>query len=91
MDDQFMNIYQMYIANGERAGFHVRRDSWSSIYAEVKAIGGIAEGPLTGMPPYFGNPPVIADVYDNNGLLKQAAAVLSGPGTFAYARIDPPR
>ena len=29
------NIYQMYEANGNKAGFYVRRDSWSTVYASA--------------------------------------------------------
>ncbi|WP_145114263.1 hypothetical protein [Gimesia panareensis] len=83
------NVYEMYVDNGNKAGFFVRRDSWSSIYAKVISIEGKSEGPLTGTPRYFGNPEVIVDIYKNDGSLSKASDVLSCPGTFAYSQICP--
>ena len=40
-----MNIFQMYVENGLRYGFYVRRNSWpEERYAKVVAIGEIQEG-----------------------------------------------
>ena len=84
------NVYEMYVDNGNIAGFFVRRNSWSSIYAKVITIEGKSEGPLDGTPRYFGNPEVIVDIYKNNGKLSRSGELLSCPGTFAYTKINPP-
>lgn len=78
------NIYQMYEANGNRAGFFVRRDSWTSIYAQVKTVAGQSEGPLIGKPPYYGNPKVTMDVFNNDGTVQGTNQELTCPGTYAY-------
>lgn len=84
------NIYGMYAANGNQAGFWVRRDSWSgSTFARIRTIAGQAAGPLPGNPPYHGNPKVIVEFY-LHGRLKEAAMILSCPGTYAYAQIPAP-
>lgn len=56
------NIYQMYMANGCRFGFYVKRDTWRpGKYAKVVGIEWVEDGrPIKGKPPYFGgfkNPP----------------------------------
>ncbi len=61
MNDR-INIYQMYIENGCKYGFYVRRDSWhQNRYAKVISIEWVVEGKMIkGKPPYFGgfkNPP----------------------------------
>jgi len=83
------NIYQMYVANGNRAGFYVQRDSWSTIYALVTTIDGCTEGPLVGNPPYYGNPLVIMDVFYSSGALQSANQKLSCPGNYTYKLIQP--
>lgn len=52
------NIYQLYIENGCRYGFYVRRNSWSlSRQAKVKKIEGVREGEvISGEPPYYSMP-----------------------------------
>lgn len=82
------NIYQMYVENGNKAGFFVRRDSWSRIYACVTRVAGLKEGELRGEPPYFGNPTVEMDVYANDGTLQKSGEELSCPGTYAYKQIE---
>lgn len=57
-----INIYQMYVQNGCRFGFYVKRDSWSEgRYAKVVAIEWVEDGKMIkGNAPYFGgfkNPP----------------------------------
>lgn len=90
------NVFEMYVANGHRAGFWVQRNSWGNTCALVKSVGGIESGELPGVPPYFsipgrGNPKVIVDVYDLwTGAVKDRDTLLSCPGTYAYHRIAPP-
>lgn len=61
------NIFEMYYANGKRAGFWVKRDSWAHMVAKVISIGGIEFGPLTGLGryPFFNDAKdaVFAEVY----------------------------
>jgi hypothetical protein len=84
------NIYGLYAANGNAAGFWVRRDSWSgSTFARILTVGGQSAGPLSGKPPYHDNPPVIAAFY-LHGKLKDPNMVLSCPGTYAYTQIPLP-
>lgn len=80
----------MYEANGNKAGFYVRRRTWGNTYARVVAVGGRAEGPLPGEPPYFGNPEVLVDVFKNDGRQVASGDVLSCPGTYSYEQIPPP-
>lgn len=79
-----MNIYQMYVANGNRAGFWVRRNSWSWQSALIISVGGMTEGELSGPPPYFNNPPVVGRM---EGRGKDFS--ISCPGTYGYQLIEP--
>ncbi len=85
-----LNIYGMYAANGNAAGFWVQRDSWlGSTFARILSVAGHTTGPLPGKPPYHGNPAVMAEFY-LHGRLKEASMILSCPGTYAYTQIPPP-
>ncbi len=77
------NIYQMYVANGNRAGFWVQRDSWSWKSALIVSIGGNAEGPLEGNPPYFQNQKVMGKM---GGVGREVE--ITSPGTYGYRRVD---
>lgn len=80
------NIFQMYVAH-DGPGFWLRRTTWESTCARVVGI-----GELTGPAPYYGNPPVLADVYSLDGRLKEELASLPVPGTFkTWRQIEPPR
>jgi hypothetical protein len=83
------NIYQLYVANGNRAGFYVRRNSWAVTYAQVMTIGGREAGPLSGQPPYYGNPPVTMDIYNIHGTVRAVAQQLSSPGGYGYSFFEP--
>jgi len=76
------NIYQMYVANGNKAGFWVKRDSWSSQTALITSIDGMSEGQLNGVAPYFGNLKVKGLM---NGVGREIE--ISCPGTFGYTKI----
>ena len=76
------NLYQLYISNGNRAGFKVQRAGWGqSSWARVVFItdGQIKEGELSGLPPYQGNPPVFIDFKD-----KGKVDPASCPGTYRW-------
>lgn len=62
-----MNVYQMYVANGNRAGFWVSRDTWGRTIARIVAIDGRAEGELAGSAPYFRRQAVLAEFYSYEG------------------------
>ena len=76
------NIYQMYVANGNKAGFWVQRNSWSYT-ALITSVGGKSEGELDGMPPYFKNQKVKGRM---GGSGKEFE--ISCPGTYGYKMID---
>jgi hypothetical protein len=84
------NIYQMYVANGNRAGFYVRRANWTGTYARVVSVAGRESGPLRGRPPYFGNPPVTMDVYNLDGTVRARGQELLSPGNRSYSLFVPP-
>lgn len=80
-----LNIFQMYMAHGG-PGFWLRRTTWGSTCARVAGM-----GKLGGPAPYFGNPPVLADIYSLDGKLKEELARLSAAGTYkTWRQIDPP-
>lgn len=91
-----LNVFEMYVANGNRAGFWVKRNSWGNTCALVKLVGGQESGEMPGLPPYFGvkgkgSPKVIVDVIDLwTGQLKDGDTLLSCPGTCGYEQIAPP-
>lgn len=76
------NIYQMYVANGNKAGFWVKRNSWSWQIALITSIGGQTNGPLGGSPPYFNNQKVRGKM----GGKGREVEILS-PGTYGYERV----
>lgn len=84
-----MNVYEMYVANGNRAGFWIKRNSWGSTVGQVTRVQGLAEGPLFGNPPYYDGGKVHVTMYWQ-GWKKETDAVLSCPGTYAYSRVSPP-
>ncbi|OHT20064.1 DUF5710 domain-containing protein [Edaphosphingomonas haloaromaticamans] len=48
-------------------------------------------GEPNGPAPYFGNPPVLADIYTLDGRLQEELARLSAAGTYkTWRQIDPP-
>ena len=77
------NIFQMYEANGNKAGFFVKRNSWSSQTAEIVKIDGKSSGELTGKSPYFNNPKVFGKFSDNGELVE-----ITCPGTYGYELIN---
>jgi hypothetical protein len=83
------NIYQMYVANGNRCGFWVVRNSWTDVVAIVRTIDRKREGVLAGAAPYYGNPPVRAGLWDwKLKRWRQKYYDLTCAGTYAYRRID---
>ena len=81
------NVFQMYVGNGEKPGFWLRRKTWGNTCAQVTSV-----GEFKGPPPYYVNPAVLADIYDlRTGALKERGAKIPVPGTYKTWRlIDPP-
>jgi hypothetical protein len=79
------NIYQMYVTNGNKAGFWVLRNSWSRQIALIRSVGGQAEGELEGLSPYFKNQKVKGRI---GGQGKEID--ISCAGTYGYRRVDSP-
>ena len=77
-----MNIYQMYVNHGNKAGFLVRRNSWAEgRTALILSIDGKSSGKLKGRPPYYNSPVVrgfIAGIGETEILC---------PGTYAYEMV----
>lgn len=82
MNEPKLNIYQMYVANGNQAGFFVKRNSWSWQIAEVLTINGNSSGELEGNAPYFNNPKVIGRFVDSDKSFEITSA-----GTYGYQLI----
>lgn len=77
-----LNIYEMYVKNGNKAGFWVKRNSWSWQSALIVSIDGKTEGELEGNPPYFNNVRVKAKMGGTGKLID-----ISCPGTYAYTQL----
>lgn len=90
------NVFQMYMNNGWKAGFWIRRENWVNTVAFVKLVGGLETGVLPGEPPYFsqpgkGRPKVICDVFDaTTGELMDENSEVSCPNTYSYRVIECP-
>jgi hypothetical protein len=71
-----LNVFQMYVANGEQTGFWLTRATWGNTIAQMTSVGA-----FTGPPPYYGNPEVRADIYDlHSGALKEPRVKVPVPG-----------
>lgn len=81
------NIFEMFVENGSRPGFWLRRTTWGNSCAQVVSV-----GEFKGPPPYYGNPKVLADIFDlATGELKERSTKLPVPGTYkTWRQIDPP-
>ncbi|MDH4565939.1 hypothetical protein E8E95_04540 [Pseudomonas sp. BN414] len=82
-----MNIYEMYVEHWKRPGFWVRRTTWGNTIAKIKEV-----GELVGRAPYYGNPQVVAVVFDlHTGELKDEYFVIDTAGTYKTWRwVNPP-
>lgn len=78
------NIFEMCVENGG-PGFWIRRTTWGNTCARVVGV-----GKFTKPAPYFGNPPVVMDVYGLHGGLKEELAKVSAPGTYKTWRMTEP-
>lgn len=87
MPRESLNVFQMYVAYGRKPGFWLRRTTWGNTCAKVVSV-----GTFMGPPPYYGNPPVRADIFNlQTGELKEANARIPVPGTYkTWRQIAPP-
>jgi hypothetical protein len=53
------NVFEMFVEFGQKPGFWLRRTTWGNTCAKVVSV-----GKFKGPPPYYGNPPVLADIFD---------------------------
>lgn len=81
------NVFEMFVANESKPGFWLRRTTWVNTCAQV-----ISVGELKGPPPYFGNPKVLANIFDfTTGEARERAANIPVPGTYkTWRQIDAP-
>lgn len=70
----------MYVANGNKAGFWVKRNSGTVAF--VTHINGKSEGTLEGEPPYYGNQKVIGKIGGKSGV------EISCAGTYGYELLN---
>lgn len=79
-----MNVFQMYVHNGNKAGFKIRRKSWTgNRFAIVIRVDNKQVGELDGIEPYFNSPKVLAwDSYHKR------ASLLNCPGTYTYEFLE---
>lgn len=82
-----MNIYEMYVEHWKQPGFWIRRTTWGNTIAKIKHV-----GELSGRPPYYGNPEVVAVVFDlHTGEVKDEHFVIGTAGTYKTWRwVHPP-
>ena len=79
------NVFEMCVAN-DGPGFWVRRTTWDASCARVVGVGS-----FTKAAPYFGNPPVVIDVFDLKGKPRDELAKMAVPGTYkTWRKIEPP-
>ncbi len=77
-----LNIYQMYVQNGQQVPFWLTRITWGGTIAKV-----IHVGDFKGSAPYYGNPDVIAEFYDvSTGHLKNTDFITTA-GTYKTWRL----
>lgn len=86
------NIYQLYLQNGLKCPFIVKRANWVKTAFVVETIGGNPSGPLKGSPPYHGNPLVFGHYInpETGELVADRSAKdgsLSCPGSFQWEMI----
>ena len=84
MDFSTVNVYEMFVQNGREVGFWLTRTTWNAKIARVKLV-----GELKGLPPYYGNPKVMADLYDaTSGQLLQSGLEITAAGTYKTWRLQ---
>ena len=85
-----VNVYQLYVANGNKADFFVTHPGYDPAIYHIKKVAGKSAGALKGSPPGFGNPPVEADGYEMNGEPLGEANMEDFAGFEGFVLVDPP-
>lgn len=82
----------MYYANDKKFGFWIKRDTWENTIAKVISIEGVIEGEkISGRPPYYNNPKVVAEFYkkynkqDCNSENLDNISEVSCPSNYSYS------
>ncbi|MEX0716420.1 MAG: hypothetical protein WD066_07535 [Planctomycetaceae bacterium] len=87
----YNNIYELYVENGNRGGFWVRkrgdREGGATL---VKTIGGRREGPIEGIPDEHGRPEVIVDDYLGGRKVGSDISLRFGAYRQEWIRIESP-
>ena len=84
------NVYELYIENGNSAGFWVRKvDAQPGFIHFIKTVNGRQSGTLPGIPTEFGRPRVHADVY-LDGELFESNINLSSAFQSVFLRVPEP-
>ena len=82
-----MNLYELYVANGMRLHFWVKRRTWGAMCARITSVDGLHATAIRA----FGGA-VRADIFYFSGGLMEADAVLPSPGSRRiWQRIPPLR
>ena len=80
-----MNLFELYVANGMRPHFWVKRRSWGTLCARITHVDG-----LQATADWVFGSAVRADIYYFSGGLKEADAVLPSPGSRRIWQQIPP-
>jgi hypothetical protein len=87
-----MNIYRLYIENGNRAGFWVQHRTWTNTCAHVQTVAGRQIGSLPGVAPLHDGAEVRIWMFDvRSGRLIQSESTLSQPEDRNFNRIAEPQ
>ena len=86
-----MNIYSLYVQNGNRAGFWIQHRKWQNKCAQVHSIGGVCSGNLPGRPPNYQDAPVAASCFDvRSGRPVGVSPAIEQPDDRGYVLIAQP-
>jgi hypothetical protein len=86
-----MNIYALYVRNGNRAGFWVQHRSWSNLCAYVGLVAGQESGSLPASPPLHEQAPVQIHAFDvRSGRPAPPSTYPFDPGDAGFASIAEP-
>jgi hypothetical protein len=86
-----MNIYKLYAANGDRAGFWVQHRTWKNMCAHIQSIADQQCGALPGPSPLHDNAKIVARIFDvRSGRPIPVGPSLDNPDDHNYTVIAEP-
>jgi hypothetical protein len=86
-----MNIYGLYVENGNRAGFWVQHRSWRNTCVQVLSIAGRRSGALPGRAPNRNHADVLVRCFDvRSGRPVPFNSLLDSPADRRYSKIAEP-